>query len=47
MYAKRLRTYYRMGFFPRTLEAPEKQTANAICDSDTYCPVFEQDMLEV
>ena len=30
----------------RTPEAPEKQTANAIYDSDTYRSVFEQDMRE-
>ena len=44
MYAKRLRTYHRTGYSLRTAEAPEKQTANAIYDSDTYRPVFEQDM---
>ena len=30
----------------RTPEAPEKQTANAIYDSDAYRSVFEQDMRE-
>ena len=46
MYAKRLRTYHRMGYSLRTPEEPEKQTANAIYDSDTYRSVFEQDMRE-
>lgn len=46
MYAKRLRTYHRMGYSLRTPEVPEKQTVNAIFDSDTYRPVFEQDMRE-
>ena len=46
MYTKRLRTYHRMGYSLRTADTPEKQTANAIYDSDTYRPVFEQDMRE-
>ena len=46
MYAKRLRTYHRMGYSLRTADTPEKQTANAIYDSDTYRPVFELDMRE-
>ena len=46
MYAKRLRTYKRIGYSLYTADAPEKQTANAIFDSDSYRPVFEQDLQE-
>ena len=46
MYAKRLRTYKRIGYTLCTTEALEKQTANAIYDSDSYRPVFEQDLRE-
>lgn len=46
MYAKRLRTYKRIGYSLHTSDAPEKQTANAIFDSDNYRSVFEQDIRE-
>ena len=46
MYAKRLRTYKRIGYSLRATDAPEKQTANAIYDSDSYRPIFEQDLRE-
>lgn len=46
MYTKRLRTYKRIGYTLCTTDAPEKQNANAIYDSDNYRPVFEQDLLE-
>ena len=46
MYAKRLKTYKRIGYTLYAPDTPEKQTANAIFDSDTYRPVFEQDLRE-
>lgn len=46
MYAKRLRTYKHIGYSLHTSDAPEKQTANAIFDSDNYRSVFEQDIRE-
>lgn len=46
MYAKRLRTYKHIGYSLYTADAPEKQTANAIFDSDSYRPAFEQDLQE-
>lgn len=46
MYAKRLRTYKRIGYSLYTPDATEKQTANAIFDSDSYRPIFEQDLHE-
>ena len=46
MYAKRLRTYKRIGYSLCTSDAPEKQTANAIFDSDSYRPTFERDLTE-
>lgn len=46
MYAKRLRTYKRIGYTLRTMDAPDKQNANAIYDSDSYRPIFEQDLRE-
>lgn len=46
MYAKRLRTYKRIGYSLHTSDAPGKQTANAIFDSDNYRSVFEQDIRE-
>ncbi|WP_455500662.1 TOTE conflict system archaeo-eukaryotic primase domain-containing protein [Gemmiger sp.] len=44
MYYKRLRTYKRIGY--EILAAPdeEKQTANAIFDSESYLPVYEKDL---
>lgn len=46
MYAKRLKTYKRIGYTLYAPDTPEKQAANAIYDSDTYRPVFEQDLRE-
>lgn len=46
MYGKRLRTYKRIGYSVYTVDAAEKQTANAIFDSDSYRPIFEQDLRE-
>ena len=46
MYAKRLKTYKRIGYTLYAPDTPEKQAANAIFDSDTYRPVFEQDLRE-
>ena len=46
MYAKRLQTYKRIGYTLCATDASEKQTANAIYDSDSYRPVFEQDLRE-
>ena len=46
MYAKRLRTYKRIGYTLHTMDAPDKQNANAIYDSDSYRPIFEQDLRE-
>ena len=46
MYAKRLRTYKRIGYSLCTSDAPKKQTADAIFDSDSYRPIFERDLTE-
>lgn len=46
MYAKRLRTYKRIGYSLSVPETTEKQTANAIYDSDNYRPIFERDLRE-
>ncbi|MEQ2677420.1 DEAD/DEAH box helicase family protein [Enterocloster citroniae] len=46
MYAKRLRTYKRIGFQLIANGIFPKQTANAIYDSDNYTDVFEQDLIE-
>lgn len=46
MYAKRLRTYKRIGYTLCTADTPQKQTADAIYDSDSYRPIFEQDLRE-
>jgi len=46
MYAKRLRTYKRIGYSLYAADTPEKQTSNVIFDSDSYRPVFEQDLQE-
>ena len=45
-YAKRLKTYKRIGYTLYAPDTPEKQAANAIFDSDTYRTVFEQDLRE-
>ena len=46
MYYKRLRTYRRIGY--EILAAPneEKQTVNAIFDSESYLPVYEKDLMQ-
>ena len=43
---KRLRTYKRIGY--EILAAPneEKQTVNAIFDSESYLPVYEKDLMQ-
>lgn len=46
MYAKRLRTYKKLGYSLVTNPILEKQTANAIYDSGNYMDVFEQDLVE-
>ena len=44
MYAKRLRTYKKIGFSIWTEEARTKQAVNAIYDSGNYTEKFEQDI---
>lgn len=44
MYAKRLKAYKRIGYQLYTEETSDKQIANAIFDSDTYSPVYEEDL---
>lgn len=44
MYYKRLRTYKRIGYEIITAPNQEKQTANAIFDSESYLPVYEKDL---
>lgn len=46
MYAKRMRAYKRIGYRLCDEKTGEKQTANAIFDSDTYGEVYEQDLIE-
>ena len=46
MYAKRLRTYKRLGYSLISNMVIEKQTANAIYDSGNYSDIFEQDLVE-
>lgn len=46
MYAKRLRTYKRIGFSIWTGELQPKQIINAIYDSGNYIEKFEQDIIE-
>ena len=46
MYAKRLRTYRKMGFSIWTQESQPKQLVNAIFDSVNYTEKFEQDIVE-
>lgn len=45
MYAKRLRTYKRVGFSLISERKAAKQTANAIYDSGNYGDVFERDLV--
>ena len=46
MYAKRLRAYKQIGYDVCGGIAGEKQTADAIYDSESYKPVFQKDLLE-
>lgn len=46
MYAKRLRTYKRIGYSLISNSIELKQNANAIYDSGNYADVFEQDLVE-
>ena len=46
MYAKRMRAYKRIGYKLFSNEAVEKQSVNAIFDSDSYGSVYEQDLKE-
>ncbi len=46
MYAKRLRTYKKIGFSLITNRVFSKQTVNAIYDSGNYMDVFERDIIE-
>lgn len=46
MYAKRLRTYKRMGFSIWTRDVQSKQIINAIYDSGNYTEKFELDIVE-
>ena len=47
MYAKRLRTYKKIGFSIWTEDKQPKQTINAIYDSGNYTEKFERDLVEV
>ena len=46
MYYKRLRTYKRIGYEILTTPNEEKQTINAIFDSESYLPVYEKDLMQ-
>ena len=46
MYAKRMKAYKRIGYKLFSEETVEKQSVNAIFDSDSYSPVYEQDLNE-
>lgn len=46
MYAKRLKAYKRIGYKLYDENPIEKQSVNAIFDSDSYGPVYEQDLKE-
>lgn len=46
MYAKRLKAYKRIGYKLYDEYRIEKQSVNAIFDSDSYSPVYEQDLKE-
>lgn len=46
MYAKRLRAYKKIGYKLYSENPAGKQEVNAIYDSDTYSPVYEQDLRE-
>ena len=44
MYAKRLKAYKRIGYQLYTGETIERQEANSIFDSESYVPVYENDL---
>lgn len=46
MYYKRLCTYRRIGYEILTAPNEEKQTVNAIFDSESYLPVYEKDLMQ-
>ena len=46
MYAKRLRAYKRIGYKIYNENHGEKQTVNAIFDSDSYGEVYEKDLVQ-
>ncbi|MDO4555329.1 MAG: DEAD/DEAH box helicase family protein [Lachnospiraceae bacterium] len=46
MYAKRLKAYKQIGYEICGGQGSEKQTVNAIFDSETYCEVYRKDLLE-
>ncbi|MDI9470235.1 MAG: DEAD/DEAH box helicase family protein [Bacillota bacterium] len=46
MYAKRLKAYRRIGYKLYDENPVEKQSVNAIYDSESYGPVYEQDLKE-
>jgi superfamily II DNA or RNA helicase len=46
MYAKRLKAYKRIGYKLYNENSIEKQSVNAIFDSDSYGPVYKQDLKE-
>lgn len=46
MYAKRMKAYKRIGYKLFSNETVEKQSVNAIFDSDSYGSVYEQDLKE-
>ena len=46
MYYKRLCTYRRIGYEILLLPNEEKQTVNAIFDSESYLPVYEKDLMQ-
>ena len=46
MYAKRLRTFRKIGFSLWDGEDTTKQIANAIYDSENYVEIFEQNLVE-
>ena len=46
MYAKRLRTYKRIGFSVIGWAQQDKQQANSIYDAGNYADTFERDIVE-
>ena len=46
MYAKRLKAYKQIGYDVCSGIRGEKQSADAIFDSETYYPVYTRDLLE-